>query len=268
MAIVLHKVYAGHYWSDGGALMGVLPWSIWGKSIATDERRRQKMDLNLLLICADGRNILIDTGLGNRLSDKQKDIYQPGEFLLPYSLSELGLRDVDITDVIMTHLHFDHAGGIVTGFGDTDRLTFPKARYWIQKAEWEMAKNPDELNRAAYAFEHQLALLENEGEFELLEGDREIYPGIFLKLVGGHTIGSQIVCIDAADGFCIYPGDIIATKFHSAPAITSAYDVNRKQTVEAKQYIYKELKAKNGYLLLDHDTRHWKLGLEELRIKN
>ncbi|HRY83706.1 MAG TPA: MBL fold metallo-hydrolase [Candidatus Cloacimonadota bacterium] len=268
MSIVIHKILAGHYWSDGGAFMGVLPWAIWGKTISTDERRRQQLDLNLLLIMAEERVILIDTGLGNRLSDKQKEIYQPGEFLLPYALSELGLKDVDITDVIMTHLHFDHAGGIVTGFGDQDRLTFPKAKYWIQRSEWEMAKAPDGLNQAAYSFEHQLSLLDSEGEVELLDGDREIYPGIFLKLVGGHTIGSQIVCIDADDGFCIYPGDIIATKFHASPSVTGAYDVNRKQTFEAKQYIFDSLRRMNGYLVLNHDTKHWKLGTEELRIKN
>ena len=267
MSIVLHKIYAGHYWSDGGAMMGVLPWAIWGKSVPTDERRRQQLDLNLLLIMAEERVILVDTGTGNRLSDKQKDIYQPGEFLLPIALSELGLRDVDITDVILTHLHFDHAGGVVTGFGDTDRLTFPHAKHWIQKTEWETAKYPDGLNQAAYAFEHQLALLEQDGDFELIEGDREIYPGVWLKLVGGHSVGCQIVSIAADDGFYIYPSDIIATKFHSSPAITSAYDINRKQTFEAKQYIRETLREKNGYLLLNHDPKHWKLNLDDLKIK-
>ncbi|HNX37905.1 MAG TPA: MBL fold metallo-hydrolase [Candidatus Cloacimonadota bacterium] len=267
MPKIVHRVHAGHYWSDGGALMGVLPWAIWGKTTPTDERRRQQMDLNLLLIMDHDRAILVDTGLGNRLSDKQKDIYQPSEFLLPFALSELGLRDIDITDVIMTHLHFDHAGGIVTGFGEVDRLTFPKAKYWIQKSEWNMAKNPDGLNQAAYAFDHQLALLESEGNFELLDGDAQICEGVSVKLVGGHTIGSQIVEIEAADGFCVYPGDIIATKFHTSPAITSAYDVNRKQTFEAKKYIYSRLRERQGYLLLDHDTKYWKLQLEDLKIK-
>lgn len=267
MSKVLHKVYAGHYWSDGGALNGVLPWSIWGQTTPTDERRRQQMDLNLLLIMDHDRVILVDTGLGNRLSDKQKDIYRPSEFMLPASLAELGLRDIDITDVIMTHLHFDHAGGIVTGFGELDALTFPNACYWIQSSEWQIAKEPDGLNKAAYDFEHQLSLLESSGNFSLLDGDAEICEGVRVKLVGGHTIGSQIIEIDAEDGFYIYPGDIIATKFHTSPAITSAYDVNRKQTFEAKKYIYATLKEKQGALLLDHDTKHWKMNLEDLRIK-
>lgn len=262
----LFKVHAGSYWSDGGALMGVLPYAIWSKQIESDERRRQQMDLNLLLIVTEGRRILVDTGLGNRLSDKQREIYRPSDFTLPLSLSELGFRDEDITDVIMTHLHFDHAGGIVTGFGAIDRLTFPKACYWIQAAEWEVAKSPDGLNVAAYSFEHQLALLEQEGEITLIEGEQEIAPGVTCIKTGGHTSGSQIVQIEDTEGFYIYAGDIIATKFHTSPAITSAYDVCRKDTFQAKKLIFERLKAKSGYLFLDHDTRSWQVHISELRV--
>lgn len=262
----LFPVSAGHYWSDGGALNGVLPYAIWKDKIKTDELRRQKMELNLLLIVIDERRILIDTGLGNRLSDKQKEIYRPSDFALPASLGELGYRDIDITDVIMTHLHFDHAGGIVTNFGDHDALTFPKARYWIQRAEWEMAKNPDGLNKAAYAFEQQLSLLEAQGKLQLIEDELEIAPGIKCVKCGGHTVGSQYVEIESDAGFYIYAGDIIATKFHASLAITSAYDVCRKDTFKAKQEIYSRLKAKSGTLLLNHDTRFWEIAISELRV--
>lgn len=247
--------------------MGVLPYALWSKKTLVDERRRQKLHLNLLLIQSDGRNILVDTGLGNRLSAKQTEIYQPSEFLLPMALAELGLDDTAITDVVMTHLHFDHAGGIVTSFGDTDALTFPKAKYWIQASEWEMAKNPDELNRAAYSFAHQLSLLETEGNIEIVEDEAEIAPGITIIKVGGHTVGSQIVQIDNADDFYIYAGDIIPTMFHTAPAITSAYDVSRKETFAAKQLIYSRLKERNGSLLLDHDVNKWEVAFRDLAIR-
>lgn len=262
----IFKVYAGHYWSDGGALMGVLPYYIWSDKIKTDERRRQKMDLNLVLIVTDDRKILVDTGLGNRLNKKQHDIFQPSEFALPLSLAELGYRDVDITDVIMTHLHFDHAGGIVTGFGKEDALTFPNATYWIQKSEWDIAKTPDGLNIAAYAYEHQLSLLEEKGDIRLIEGEVEIAPGITCILVGGHSVGSQIVQIDLPEGFYIYAGDIIPTRFHTSMAITSAYDISRKDTFKAKKMIYDKLKAKSGILLLDHDTKEWEIPIGDLRV--
>lgn len=247
-------------------MMGVLPWSIWGKTVPTDDRRRKMLSLNLLLIRSKSRIILVDTGLGNRFLGKQRDIYNPTEFELPISLAALGIRDIDVTDVIMTHLHFDHAGGIVTSFADKDRLTFPMARYHIQRSEWEVAKNPDGLNRAAYNFEHQLLLLEQDGDINLIDDEAELYPGIKVKRVGGHTVGSQIVEIDTDDGFYIYAGDVIPTMFHTSPAITSAYDVCRKDTFKAKQYIYALLKEKQGFLLLDHDNDKWAIPVNELHI--
>ena len=263
----IFPVPAGYYWSDCSAFMGVLPYALWQKKTLLDQKQRRKLNLNLLLIKSEKHNILIDTGIGNRLSDKQRDIYQPSEFLLPFSLAELGLKDRDITDVIMTHLHFDHAGGIITNFGTCDALTFPKARYWIQKAEWEIAKNPDELNRSAYNFEQQLALLEKKGNITLIDGEAEIAPGILLTLVGGHTLGSQIVTIDFGTDYYIYAGDIIPTLFHTSLAITSAYDVSRIQTVTAKKLIYSRLKEHNGILILDHETSLWQIPYADLEHK-
>ncbi len=262
---MIHKILAGYYWSDGGAFNGVLPYSMWGTRTETDERRRQQLNLNLLFIQIPGRNILVDTGLGNRLSDKQIDIYRPSDFLLPAALGELGIKDTDITDVIMTHLHFDHAGGIVTDFGSHEGLTFPKAKHWIQQREWEMAKNPDQLNHAAYNFPHQLALLEETGEVELVNGEVEIAAGISIIETGGHSVGSQIVACDLPEGYYIYAGDIVPTMFHTLISVTSAYDVSRKDTFAAKKMIYERLRAREGYLLLDHDLNRWEVPASELR---
>ncbi len=246
--------------------MGVLPYAIWGKKIQTDEKRRKRLDLNLALIVHGDRRILIDTGTGNRLSDKQREIYRPSEFALPAALAEHGYRDRDITDVIMTHLHFDHAGGIVTSLGTHDILTFPKAKYWIQKEEWEMAKAPDTTNQAAYEFEHQLSLLESHGKLELIEGEVQIAEGVTCVKSGGHSVGSQFVQIDSPEGFYIYAGDIIPTRFHTSPAVTSAYDVCRSDTVAAKKLIYERLKERNGFLLLDHDPNLWEIPISELKV--
>jgi glyoxylase-like metal-dependent hydrolase (beta-lactamase superfamily II) len=262
----LHRINAGDYWTDGGAMLGVLPRAIWGRTEQTDERHRKRLALNLLLIRSADRIILVDTGIGNRLTDRQQDIYRPSPWLLPSSLAEFGIRDVDVTDVVLTHLHFDHAGGIVTGFNDTDRLTFPRARHWIQNAEWETAKNPDGLNKAAYCFEQQFSRLETHGKLELLEGDAEIAPSVMLRRTGGHTTGSQIVEIDALTGFYIYAADIIPTMFHTAPSVTSAYDVCRKDTFKAKQDIFAKLKEKQGTLLLNHDLNRWEVPVSDLKV--
>ncbi|MFO8144745.1 MAG: MBL fold metallo-hydrolase [Candidatus Syntrophosphaera sp.] len=266
MSISLNRVNAGSYWTDGGAMLGVLPRAIWSRSAQTDERHRKELALNSLLIRTPKRTILVDTGLGNHLTAKQREIYKPSEFMLPISLAELGIKDSDVTDVILTHLHFDHAGGVITAFRDIERLTFPHAVHWIQAEEWSIAKNPDGLNRAAYQFEQQLALLEKRGRIELVEGNSEIAPGVTLVKTGGHTQGSQIVEIDTGAQYYVYAGDIIPTFFHVTPAVTSAYDICRKDTFKAKQYIYSRLKEKQGVLLLNHDLNKWEIPVADLKV--
>lgn len=260
----LSLISAGHYWTDAGAFMGVLPYYIWYDKVETDERQRLRMNLNLLLIRTDGRNILVDTGIGNRLNKRRKEIYNPSQFELVNGLKTLNISAEDITDVVLTHLHFDHAGGVVSNVGETDVLTFPKAVYHIQDREWKMAKNPDKLNKAAYQFEHQLSLLEQEGKLHFIDGDEEIAPDLWVRLTGGHTVGMQIVEAVIDEKPYIYAGDIIPTRFHLPLAITSSYDVCREDSFKAKQTIYEKLSQNNGFLLLDHDTKDWQLPYSDI----
>jgi len=262
--MLLHQVLAGHYWTDAGAFMGVLPYFIWQDKVTLDERHRLKMHLNLLLIQTEGKNILVDTGVGNRLNKRRKEIYHPSDFMLPESLKQLGLSTADITDIIMTHLHFDHAGGIISEQAGIDFLTFPNAVFHIQTKEWQMAKQPDKLNQAAYQFEHQLSLLEKEGKVHLVDGDAEIDQDVFVRWVGGHSVGSQIIEVIKDGKPHIYAGDIIPTRYHLPPAVTSGYDVSRTQSFAAKQMIYDKLKASDGFLLLDHDVNEWQLPFSEI----
>lgn len=260
----LHQVLAGYYWTDAGAFMGVLPYFIWHDRVELDERHRLKMHLNLLLIQTEDRNILVDTGVGNRLNKRRKEIYNPSEFMLPERLRALGLKLEDITDIIMTHLHFDHAGGIITDTDGMDSLTFPNATFHIQNKEWQMAKNPDKLNKAAYQFEHQLALLEQDGKIDLVDGTAEIAQDVFVHLTGGHSVGHQMIEVIKDNQPYIYAGDIIPTRFHLPSAITSGYDVSRADSFAAKQMIYDKLRATDGFLLLDHDVNEWQLSFSEL----
>ena len=203
------KVDSGHYYTDGGAMMGVNPWALWGKSEPTDERRRIRLALDLLLIVGQGRVILVDSGIGNRLNEKQEKIYRPSEFILEESLADLGFKAADVTDVILTHLHFDHAGGLISAYPDGERATFPKAQLWIQKSEWEMAKNPDGLNQAAYNYHQQLQPLEdkvkiNWGKVMLIASGVKVKYGRPQRRQPDREI-------EAEDGFYIYPADIIPT---------------------------------------------------------
>ncbi len=248
-------IKAGHFYSDAGASLGNLPRAIWGRFLAVDDKHRMRLDLNLLLIELENRLILVDTGLGNKLSPKELKIFSPKMKSFEQVLAEHGYRPESITDVIMTHLHHDHAGGIVSlDANHEEYLTFPNARYHIQLKEWQVAKNPDILNKAAYDFNRNLKQLEISGKVNLINGNLELFPGINLELVGGHTEGMQIIVINRDEQKYIYAGDIIPSETYLKPAITSAYDVCRKDTVAAKMTIIKRIEDQGYKLIFDHST--------------
>ncbi|MBN2829177.1 MAG: MBL fold metallo-hydrolase [Candidatus Cloacimonetes bacterium] len=251
----LIPINAGYYSTDAGAALGVLPRAIWEKRISVDDLHRQKVRINLLLIQYEDRLILIDSGIGNKLIDKKKKIYNYADFLLPASLQEVGFSRFDITDVILTHLHFDHAGGIISIFNDTPELTFPNARHWVQNSEWHIAKSPDELNAAAYNYDENLALLEQSSKLKLIEGNYKLTDDIELIKVGGHTVGFQIVKFTFKDDKAIFAGDIIPTREHLPLPIISAYDISRKDTFYAKKMILES----DSRIYFSHDIDVWSI---------
>ncbi len=249
------NIDGGDYFSDAGAAMGVLPRALWENKINLDSKHRMKFNLNLGLIVTESAKILIDTGIGNRISEKEKEIYNPSDYRLFDSLKSLNIKPEEIDYVILTHLHFDHAGGIVSTIEGEDKLTFPNAIHIIQKEEWETAKSPDELNKAAYNFVKYLALLEAKGNYRLIDGEEEIAPGISVIKTGGHSNGCQIVKLRNEKTIAYYAGDIIPSKMHISLGITSSYDVCRKDTVKFKKIILEELVKFNGFLILNHDSK-------------
>lgn len=256
-------VNAGHFYSDAGASLGNLPRAIWGRFLSVDEKHRHRLNLNLLLIEVGNRVILIDTGVGNKMNEKELKIFSPAVPSFESALAEHGHNPASITDVIMTHLHHDHAGGIVSLNSRGEAyLTFPQATYHIQRTEWEMAKYPDELNRAAYDYERNLSLLEEKGKLNLLEGDYSLCEGVSLKLVGGHSEGMQIVVINSEANKYIYAGDIIPSSIYLRIPITSAYEVCRKDTVKAKLWILDKINSEGYKLIYDHSTEEVFYGKE------
>ncbi len=251
--IKLIPICAGYYSTDAGASMGVMPRALWEKSIEVDAKHRQRIRINLLLIVTPNHKVIIDTGIGNKLPEKLKKIYAYSDYEMFHSLKDAGYSREDITDVILTHLHFDHAGGVVSVIDGKEQLTFPNATHWTQEAEWLIARNPDALNKAAYDFERDLSLLEEKGKMSLVKGDSELFDGIRVIKVGGHTEGFQIVEIDNEDIQAIWAGDIIPTQHHLIPPIISAYDISRKDSFKAKEYILKK-----GYTIyFSHDPELW-----------
>lgn len=246
---------AGYFYSDAGASLGNLPRAIWGRFLSVDERHRMRLNLNLLLIKTSEKLILVDTGVGNKMNEKELKIFSPSVPSFDEALKEKGFTPNSITDVIMTHLHHDHAGGIVSlDYAGNEFLTFPNATYHIQQSEWEIAKHPDVLNQAAYDYERNLSLLEKAGKLNLIDADYAVCEGVTLKLVGGHSEGMQIIIINSENNKYIYAGDIIPSSIYLKLPITSAYDVCRKDTVKAKQWIINKLETEGYSLIYDHST--------------
>ena len=234
--------------------MGVLPKAIWKKFLETDKKNRIKLALNLLLIRTKGKNILIDTGIGNKITKKIKKIFNPSEFVLLQNLSKLNVAREDINFVVLTHLHFDHAGGVTSFIDSRKELTFPNAIHIIQKKEWETAKNPDELNKASYNFEEDLKLLEETGNYKLVDNNYQLTDEITLELTGGHSEGMQVVRIKSNGELGYFPGDIIPQETHRHLSVTSAYDICRKDTFQAKKKILQEINKYKGIIFLNHDN--------------
>jgi len=246
---------AGTWFGDGGAALGIMPKVLWQKLLPTDEYNRLKFDTNVLLIRAPHHNILVDTGFGNRPSDKQKKIYQTSDYTLLQNLQRFDLKPTDINYVILSHLHFDHAGGIISTVQGDSQLTFPNAIHIIQKQEWAMAQNPDQLNLKAYNFKRDLQILEDSENLLLIDGDYQLTEEISLELVGGHSIGLQVVRIAEGDFLAYFGSDIFPLEVHKHLAVTAAVDLCRNTTFTAKQKIWNELQSKQGYLIFSHDLK-------------
>src|SRR5512136_1483317 len=174
----LHPVETGRFGLDGGAMFGVVPRPLWEKAAPPDERNRIDMAARALLLQGGGRTILIDTGNGAKWDEKLAGIYRfdTSEHDLAGSLRALGLTSADITDVILTHLHFDHAGGGTERVDGGLQPTFPKALYYVQREQWEAALRPTERDKASF-FPEDFLPLQERGVLRFMEGEEEIFPG-------------------------------------------------------------------------------------------
>src|SRR5690348_2661867 len=183
----------GEYYLDGGTFFGVIPKVMWERRMKPDEHNRLRAGLNSLLVRTGKHNVLIETGIGNKLSERMIKIYsQPAKLL--ESLDAGGIAPEDIDVVINTHLHFDHCGWNTVRTGERVVATFPKAKYYVQRGEWQHGRQQLERDRISYISDNYDPLIEN-GQMHLLHGDQEILPGIWVKIFPGHTGHIQAVLI-------------------------------------------------------------------------
>jgi len=248
----------GTFLLDGGAMFGVVPKVLWEKKMPADSRNRILLSLNSILIDTGKELILVETGIGGKLNEKFIDIYGiKREPDLIQSLKKFNFNPEDINFVINTHLHFDHCGG--NTFKDKDGIikpTFPNAKYIIQKGEWEHALSPNERDRASYLKENFLPLKEF-NQLELVNGEKEIVPGVKVKIVSGHTECHQCVFVTSEKDTLIFLGDLIPTTSHINLPYIMSYDLYPVETLENKKKILKKASEEGWILAFNHDPNYF-----------
>lgn len=257
----IHAIQAAGQKLDGGAMFGVVPKPLWEKRIPADERNRIGLGMRCLLVEHDDGLVLIDTGVGNKENDKFRDIYgieNAGEgdgTWLEDGLTRLGFAPADVKLVINTHLHFDHAGGNTrVDEGGAVQASFPGARFVVQHGEHHWATHTNERTAASYFTRNWDPIMEA-GRFELIEGEREIVPGISSVLSPGHTPWHQSILVDGGNGAkALFLGDVCPTSAHLPLPWIMGYDVEPLVTLESKRRIMSRAVDEGWWMVFEHDA--------------
>jgi glyoxylase-like metal-dependent hydrolase (beta-lactamase superfamily II) len=259
-AWTVHAIQGGGQALDGGAMFGVVPKPLWERRIPADARNRIPLGMRCLLVEHDVGLVLIDNGAGNKETEKFLDIYgienagADGRTLIEDGLRSLGFAPEDVVLMIDTHLHFDHAGG--NTFRDREgriRPTFPKARYVVQRGEYAWATQTNERTAASY-FPHNFEPVREAGLLDLVEGDREVVPGIRVIHTPGHTPHHQSVLLESRGERAFYFGDLVPTSAHLPLPWIMGYDVEPLVTLETKRRILRRAVDEGWLVVFEHDA--------------
>lgn len=257
----MHKVtpiFAGTFKLDGGAMFGVVPRRLWAKLNPPDDQNMCTWALRALLVqTPDGRNILVDTGMGNKQDEKFRSHFmQEGEHLLFESLANAGLSREDITDVFLTHLHFDHCGGALWRDETTGTVapSFPNATYWCNEVHYQWATNPNPREKASFLKENFVPLMDL-GILKMIpvEQNYEWLPGFRIQFYYGHTEALMAPVIDTQYGTMVYCADALPSQWHIGMPYVMAYDVRPLVTMEEKAQLLGTAAREGQVLFLEHD---------------
>lgn len=254
----LYTIDTGYFKLDGGAMFGVVPKSIWQRSNPADENNLCTWATRLLLI-EDGKQlILVDTGLGNKQDDNFfRHYYRHGTDTLDRSLDKHGFHRDEITDVFLTHLHFDHVGGAVERMGNQLRPTFKNANYWSNQQHWDWATNPNPREKASFLSENINPLQQSGQLRHIAEGKHpDFNPHISVRFVYGHTEAMMLPQIRYGDKTLLYMADLLPSVGHIPLPYVMGYDVRPLVTMAERQSFWQEAVDNEYTLFLEHDPTH------------
>lgn len=254
----LHIIDTGYFKLDGGAMFGVVPKTLWNKHNPADEKNLCSWAMRCLLIEDGDRLILVDTGLGDKQDDKFFGFYDlHGDATLIGSIKKAGFSVADVTDVILTHLHFDHVGGAVKYNTDKSVLlpTFPNTTYWSNSSHWEWATNPNPRERASFLKENILPIQES-GQLKFIENEKSPFRNIDFIHVNGHTEQMMLPVIHYKNQKIIYAADLIPSSFHLPLPWVMSYDVRPLLTMQEKENVLKQAAEEKCILLFEHDPAY------------
>ncbi len=251
----IYPIETGTFWLDGGAMFGVVPKVLWEKTNKSDERNRVQLAARCLLIVGNGKTILMDNGNGRKITDKFRDLYtlemESGE--LNKSLAKHNIKPDQVTDVILSHLHFDHAGGSTIKENDKLIPAFPNARFYVQKSQWENSLKPTERDQASYSKDDYLPLQEY-GVLQLVDGEKELFEGISVLVSSGHTPALQMLKISDGSSTLFYPADLAPFTSHIPLPYIMGFDLQPLNTLADKKRIFKQAVDEDWTLFFEHDT--------------
>ena len=262
--MTVHGLVEGRLALDGGAMFGVVPRTLWERRFVPDERNRISLVTRSMLVEVGARLILVDLGMGSRWDGKHRAMYglegsqglgadgTAGRHGLDTSLAQLGRTRADITDVVLSHLHFDVAGGTTREEGGELRLSFPRATVHLQRRQWKWAHQPTEKDAGSFRRD-DFALLERSGLLHLLEGATELYAGVNLFVSEGHTVGMQLVRLEAEEQTLVFCADLIPTTAHLHAPWISAYDLYPLTAIEEKRQLLAQAVEEGWKLFFSRD---------------
>jgi glyoxylase-like metal-dependent hydrolase (beta-lactamase superfamily II) len=251
----LHLLVTDRWKADGGLMFGVVPKILWEKQKPADARNMIDCSCVCLVARINGRVIVCETGIGNKLSEKraqQVALREPEGML--HALKRLAIQPDEVDAVLTTHLHWDHAGGLTrrNEHGALE-LTFPDAKHFIQRSEWDFALQPDVRSRPSYIVDDFTPLADGHKAVEFLDGDAEVLPGVQIRHVGGHTPGSQVLILRSGELACAVTGDLVGLTPHLRVPWNMSADIEPLRVFQQKSQLFEEAEKHRWLLVLSHE---------------